>query len=42
VDLLADDVFGMTSPGEIPASGAPQIEAWAESHAVANRRLFSA
>lgn len=42
VDLLADDVSGLTSPGEIPASGAPQIEAWAERHAVANRRLFSA
>jgi urease accessory protein len=35
-------VAPLTVPGSIPASGAPQIEAWAEAHAVATRRLFSA
>lgn len=42
VDLLAGEVAALTSPAEIPASGAPQFEAWAEDHAVASRRLFSA
>lgn len=42
VDRLADEVETLTAPADIPASGAPQIEAWAETHAVTNRRLFSA
>lgn len=42
VDRLADEVAALTSPAQIPASGAPQFEAWAEGHAVASRRLFSA
>jgi urease accessory protein len=42
VERLATEVAGLTEPGEIPAAGAPQIEVWAEAHAVATRRLFSA
>ena len=42
VDVLAAEVAIFTTPGRIPASGAPQIEAWAEAHAVTTRRLFSA
>jgi urease accessory protein len=42
VDALADDVADLTCPTEIPVAGAPQIEAWAQAHAVAPRRLFSA
>jgi|EndMetStandDraft_3_1072993.scaffolds.fasta_scaffold323476_2 urease accessory protein len=42
VDDLAADVAHLTRPEEIPASGAPQIELWAEAHAVAERRLFNA
>ncbi|WP_232676542.1 urease accessory protein UreF [Nocardioides sp. R-C-SC26] len=42
VDRLADEVAGLQLPHQIPASGAPQIEAWAQAHATATRRLFSA
>ena len=42
VDQLAERVCHLVDPSEIPAAGAPQIEAWAEAHAVAERRLFSA
>jgi len=42
IDRLADDVCQLLDPGKIPAAGAPQIEAWAEAHAVTERRLFSA
>ncbi|MCW2713238.1 MAG: putative urease accessory protein [Frankiales bacterium] len=42
IDLLAAEVAVLTAPDEIPASSAPQIEQWAERHAVATRRLFSA
>lgn len=42
VDELAAEVAYLTSPGEIPAAGAPLIEAWAQAHATAPRRLFSA
>lgn len=42
VDRLAAEVASLTNPGAIPASGAPQIEVWAEAHAVTTRRLFSA
>jgi urease accessory protein len=42
VDRLAEGVCHLVEPGQIPATGAPQIEAWAEAHAVADRRLFSA
>jgi len=39
---LATQVADLTVPAAIPAAGAPQIEAWAEAHAVTTRRLFSA
>lgn len=42
VDRLASEVAPLTDPEAIPASGAPQIEAWAQAHAAATRRLFSA
>jgi urease accessory protein len=42
IEALAASVAPLTSPEDIPASGAPQIEQWAEEHAVATRRLFSA
>jgi urease accessory protein len=42
VEALAVEVAPLTTPGGIPAAGAPQIEAWAEAHAVTTRRLFSA
>jgi urease accessory protein len=42
VDELAAQVAHLNQPAQIPASGAPQIEAWAEAHAVAERRLFNA
>lgn len=42
VDALAVAVAAASAPHDIPATGAPQIEAWAEAHAVAPARLFSA
>lgn len=42
VSALADAVQHLTEPAAIPASGAPQIELWAEAHAHTTRRLFSA
>jgi len=42
IERLAVAVAGLTDPEDIPASGAPQIEAWAEAHARQTRRLFSA
>jgi urease accessory protein len=42
VDALAGEVAHLTRPDQIPANGAPQIEAWAEAHARTTRRLFSA
>jgi urease accessory protein len=42
IDELAMAVAHLTEPAAIPASGAPQIEAWAEAHAIAERRLFNA
>jgi urease accessory protein len=42
IDRLADEVSTLTSAAEIPATGAPEIEAWAQAHARATRRLFSA
>lgn len=42
LESLARDVAHLTEPGDIPATGAPQIERWAEAHASASRRLFSA
>ncbi|TCJ23449.1 urease accessory protein UreF [Nocardioides jejuensis] len=42
VEAMAEGVAGLTSPDDIPAAGAPQLEAWAEAHARTTRRLFSA
>ncbi|WP_246371519.1 urease accessory protein UreF [Nocardioides pelophilus] len=42
IAALAAEVADLTSPGEIPAVGCPQIEVWAQAHAVTNRRLFRA
>jgi urease accessory protein len=42
IESLAGDVAPLTAPGDIPASSAPQIEQWAEAHALETRRLFSA
>jgi urease accessory protein len=42
VEALARTVAPLTTPDDIPAAGAPQIEAWAEDHAATTRRLFSA
>lgn len=35
-------VAACTTPADIPSSGAPQTEAWAEAHALENQRLFRA
>lgn len=42
IDALACEVAHCSAPADIPAAGAPQIEVWAETHAVTTRRLFSA
>ena len=42
VERLAERVAGITAPAEIPAAGCPQIEAWAQAHALSTRRLFRA
>jgi urease accessory protein len=42
VDRLADVVSTLTVTTDIPATGSPQIEAWAQAHARTTRRLFSA
>lgn len=42
IERLAREVAGLTAHTHLPAAGAPQLEAWAEAHAVTTRRLFSA
>lgn len=42
IALVADEVAGLTAPDEVPATGSPQIEAWAQAHAHTTRRLFRA
>lgn len=42
VATLAEEVADLREPQAIPAAAAPQIEAWAQAHAVTSRRLFSA
>jgi len=42
VDRLAEEVCGLTEPSDIPATGSPLIEGWAQAHARTSRRLFSA
>lgn len=42
IAALADEVADLREPGQVPALAAPQIETWAQVHAVSSRRLFSA
>ncbi|MEQ6899741.1 urease accessory UreF family protein [Nocardioides sp. YIM 152588] len=42
VDEAARAVADVTDPADVPAVAAPQIEAWAQAHAVTSRRLFRA
>lgn len=42
VELLVERVAQLTSPDELPALSAPQIEAWAQDHATTERRLYRA
>ena len=42
IEAVVDRVGGLTDPDEIPAWSAPLVEAWAEAHATAERRLFRA
>lgn len=42
VDALAHDLAHLTDAADLPAAGAPLIEEWAEAHAHATERLFSA
>ena len=42
VDRLADEVSTLTAITDIPATGSPLIESWAQAHAHTTRRLFSA
>jgi urease accessory protein len=42
IDALAAEVAELTSPDQIPATGSPLIEGWAQAHALTTRRLFSA
>jgi urease accessory protein len=42
VALLAADVADLTRAEEIPMTGNPTIEAWAQAHAATTRRLFRA
>jgi urease accessory protein len=39
---VAEELAPLTRAGQIPATTAPQTELWAEAHARATRRLFSA
>ena len=42
IDRFADEVALLTGPDDIPATGSPEIEGWAQAHARTTRRLFSA
>ena len=42
VDRLAVEVSTLSATPDIPATGSPQIEGWAQAHARTTRRLFSA
>jgi urease accessory protein len=42
IDTFAAGVAELTSPTDIPATGSPLIEGWAQAHARTTRRLFSA
>lgn len=42
IDALARDVAGIRVARDLPACGAPLVEAWAQAHATRTERLFSA
>lgn len=42
IEAMADAVAALTRPEQVPATGAPQIEVWAQAHAHTTRRLFRA
>jgi urease accessory protein len=42
IDELAARLADLTDPADIPETGSPLIEGWAQAHARATRRLFSA
>lgn len=42
IEAVVDTVAALDDPEQIPAWSAPLLEAWAEAHAVAERRLFRA
>lgn len=42
IDRFAENVADLTEADDIPATGSPQIEGWAQAHARTTRRLFSA
>jgi urease accessory protein len=42
IEGMVAPLAALTDPESIPAPGAPLIEAWAEAHTAAPRRLFSA
>ncbi|MFI5623239.1 urease accessory UreF family protein [Nocardioides sp. NPDC051685] len=41
-ERLAAEVAPLTTPDDIPAASAPQLDLWAQAHARTTRRLFSA
>ncbi|RZI79088.1 MAG: urease accessory protein UreF [Microbacterium sp.] len=42
IAALAEEVADLREPDQVPATAAPQIETWAQAHALTTRRLFSA
>ncbi|KRB74187.1 urease accessory protein UreF [Nocardioides sp. Root190] len=42
IEEMAESVAGLSEPDQVPATGAPQIEVWAQAHAHTTRRLFRA
>jgi len=42
IAALAEEVGDITAPEDIPSVGCPQIEVWAQAHAITSRRLFRA
>lgn len=42
IEALVPRCVGVTEPSQLPAPSAPVLEAWAQAHAVATRRLFRA
>ena len=42
IDEVARELSLLTEPADIPATGSPLIEGWAQAHARTTRRLFSA